>query len=84
VLDQIPGHPWHVRWFPSEDVSVSPKEADERIFLFRVETRPDHGGLAVVVCPKIDCFDLHFLGWLRFVGLVRLLWDVEFTWGKLL
>jgi hypothetical protein len=37
VLDQIPGHPWHVRWFPSEDVSVSPKEADERVFLFRVK-----------------------------------------------
>jgi hypothetical protein len=84
MLDQIPGHPWHVRWFPSEDVSVSPKEADERIFLFRVKTHPDHGGLAAATCPKVDCFDLHLLGWLRFVGLVRLLWDVEFTWGKFL
>jgi hypothetical protein len=40
MLDQIPGHPWHVCWFPSEDVSVSPKEADECIFLFRVKTCP--------------------------------------------
>jgi hypothetical protein len=81
VLDQIPGHPWHVRWFPSEDVSVSPEEADERVFLFRVKARPDHGGLAAIACPKIDCLDLHFLRGLRLVGLV---WDVEFTWGKLL
>jgi hypothetical protein len=34
MLDQLPGHPWHVRWFPPEYVSVSPKEADEREFLF--------------------------------------------------
>jgi hypothetical protein len=73
VLDQILGHPWHVRWFPSEDVSVSPEEADERIFLFRVKARRDHGS------PKINCLDLHFLGWLRLVGFARLLWDVKFT-----
>jgi hypothetical protein len=84
MLDHISGHPWHVCWFPSEDVSVSPKEADEHEFLFWVKTRPDHGGLAAVACPKIDCFDLNFLGWLRFLGLVRLLWDVEFTSGKFL
>jgi hypothetical protein len=34
MLDQLPGHPWHIRWFPREYVSVSPKEADEREFLF--------------------------------------------------
>jgi hypothetical protein len=83
VLDQIPGNPWHVRSFPSEDVSVSLEEADERVFLFRVKAHPDHGSLVVVACPKIDCLDLHFLGWLRLVGFIRLLWDVEFTWGKL-
>jgi hypothetical protein len=70
VLDQIPGLPWHVRWFPSEDVSVSPEEANERIFLFRVKARPDHGSLATVACPKINCLDLHFLRWLRLVGFV--------------
>jgi hypothetical protein len=63
---------------------VRPEEADERIFLFRVKAHPGRGGLAAVTCPKIDCLDLHFLEWLRLVGLVRLLWDVEFTWGKLL
>jgi hypothetical protein len=74
MLDQIPGHPWHVHWFPSEDVSVSPEEADERVFLFRVEARPDHGGLAAVACPKVDRLDLHLLGGLRLVGCVRILW----------
>jgi hypothetical protein len=83
VLDQIPGNPWHVRSFPSEDVSVSLEEVDERVFLFRVKAHPDRGSLVVVSCPKIDCLDLHFLGWLRLVGFIRLLWDVEFTWGKL-
>jgi hypothetical protein len=34
MLDQLPGHPWHIRWFPREYFSVSPKEADEREFLF--------------------------------------------------
>jgi hypothetical protein len=34
MLNQLPGHPWHIRWFPCEYVSVSPKEADEREFLF--------------------------------------------------
>jgi hypothetical protein len=34
MLDQLPGHPWHICWFPCEYVSVSPKEADEREFLF--------------------------------------------------
>jgi hypothetical protein len=34
MLDRLPGHPWHISWFPCEYVSVSPKEADEREFLF--------------------------------------------------
>jgi hypothetical protein len=61
MLKQLPGHPWHVRWFPSEDVSVSPEEADERVFLFRVEARPDGGGLAAVACPEVNGLDLHLL-----------------------
>jgi hypothetical protein len=48
VLDQLPGHPWHVRWFPREDVLVSLEEADECVFLFRVEAHPDGGSLAAV------------------------------------
>jgi hypothetical protein len=36
MLDQFPRHPWHIRWFPREDVSVSPKKTDEREFLFLI------------------------------------------------
>jgi hypothetical protein len=67
VLDQPPGHPWHVRWLPHEDVSVSPEEADECIFLFWVETRPDHGSFAAVARLEVNGFHLHFLWWLRLV-----------------
>jgi hypothetical protein len=84
MLNQLPGHPWHVHWLPREDVAVSPEEVDERVFLFGVETHPDGGGLAAVACPKVNCLDQNLLSWLRLVSFVRLLWDVEFTWGKLL
>jgi hypothetical protein len=84
VLNQIPGHPWHVHCFPSEDVSFSPEEANKHVFLFQIKAGPDHGSLAAVACPKIDCLDLHFLVWLWLVGIAQLLWDVEFTWGKFL
>jgi hypothetical protein len=57
MLNQLFGHPWHVRWFPREDVSVSPEEVDERVFLFRVEARPDGGGFAAVACPTVNCLD---------------------------
>jgi hypothetical protein len=36
MLDQFPGHPWHIRWFSREYVSVSPKETDECEFLFLI------------------------------------------------
>jgi hypothetical protein len=45
MLDQLPGHPWHIRRFPCEYVSVSPKKADEREFLFVTQARTDDGGL---------------------------------------
>jgi hypothetical protein len=61
VLNQLPRHPWHVRWFPCKDVSVSPEEADKRVFLFRVEIRPNHGSLVVVSYPEVDGLHLHFL-----------------------
>jgi hypothetical protein len=57
VLDQLPGHSWHVRWLPREDVAVSPEEVDERVFLFGVEAGPDGGGLAAVACPEVDRLD---------------------------
>jgi hypothetical protein len=70
VLDQLPGHPWHVCWLPREDVSVSPEEADERVFLFRVEAHPDGGSLAAVACPEVNRLDLNLLSWLRLVGII--------------
>jgi hypothetical protein len=70
VLDQLLGHPWHIHWLPREDVSVSPEEDDERVFLFQVEARPDGGVLAVVACPKVNRLDLNLLSWLRLVGVV--------------
>jgi hypothetical protein len=59
-----------LRWFPREDVAVSPEEVDERVFLFGIEACPDGGGLAAVACPKVNCFDQNLLSWLRLVGFV--------------
>jgi hypothetical protein len=70
VLNQLPGHPWHVCWFAHEDVVVSPEEVDERVFLFGVKACPDGGGLAVVACPKVNCLDQNLLSWLRLVSFV--------------
>jgi hypothetical protein len=36
MLDQFPEHPWHIRWFPCEYISVGLKETDEREFLFLI------------------------------------------------
>jgi hypothetical protein len=36
MLDQFLEHPWHIRWFLREYVSISPKETDEREFLFLI------------------------------------------------
>jgi hypothetical protein len=84
VLDQLPGHSWHVRWLPREDVTVSPEEVDKRVFLVGVEASPDGGGLAGVACSEVDHLDKNLLRWLRLVGVVRLLRDVEFACSKLL
>jgi hypothetical protein len=84
MLDQPPGHPWHAHCLPCEDVSVSPKQDDKCIFLFRVQPRADHGSLATIAGPKVDGLHLHFLCWLRLVCSVGLLGYLEFSWGKLL
>ena len=41
VLDQLLGHPWHIRWFPREYVSVGPKEADKLELLFVTQSCSD-------------------------------------------
>jgi hypothetical protein len=67
VLNQPSGHTWYVCWLRREDVFDSPKEADERVFLFRVEPRADHGSLAAVTGPEVDGLHLYFLYWLTLV-----------------
>jgi hypothetical protein len=67
-----------------QDVSISPEEADECVFLFQVKTHPNHGSLADVACPEVDGLHLHFLRWLRLVSCVGLFWDLEFGWGSFL
>jgi hypothetical protein len=61
MLNQLPWHLWHVRWFPREDVAVSPEEVDERVFLFGVKACPDSSGLVAVACPKVKCLDQNLL-----------------------
>ena len=46
--DQLLGHPWHIRWFPHEYVSVDPKEVDELEFLFVTQTRSDDGCFGII------------------------------------
>jgi hypothetical protein len=67
VLDHLPGDPRHLRWLPSEDVSICLEEGNERKFLFFSQIPCDAGGLGGVrtdldgirgptVCPS----RLHF------------------------
>ena len=48
MLDQLFGHPWHIRWFPREYISVGPKEVDELEFLFVAQACSDDGCFGVV------------------------------------
>ena len=48
MLDQLLGHPWHIRWFSREYVSIGPKEVDERKFLFVTQPCGDYGSLGGV------------------------------------
>lgn len=78
MLDQSPGHPWHVRWFRSEDVTIIPEETDERAFLFGIQPFADQGRLGVVACSKVNDFELYFVRQLDFGGTRVLFWDLEF------
>ena len=53
MLDQLLGHPWHIRWVPREYVSVGPKEVDELEFLFVTQSCSDDGCFGVVSCSWI-------------------------------
>ena len=45
MLDQLPRYAGHVYRFPCEHVDMLSYEANERIFLFRIEVSPDPSGL---------------------------------------
>jgi hypothetical protein len=59
MLDQLLGHPWHIRWFPCEYVSVSPQEADEREFLFVAQAGADNSCLGGVAFLELDRLESH-------------------------
>jgi hypothetical protein len=58
MLDQLLGHPWHICWFPREYVSVSPKEANERAFLFVTQAASDQSSLGRVAFFQLDGLDV--------------------------
>jgi hypothetical protein len=48
VLNHLPGDPRHLRRLPGKHVHISPKEGDEREFLFVVQISRDAGGLGSI------------------------------------
>jgi hypothetical protein len=60
-IAKLPRHPWHIRWFPCEYVSVSPKEGDEREFLFITQARTDDGSLRWISLLKLDRLEGHII-----------------------
>jgi hypothetical protein len=62
MLDQFLGHPYHIRWFSREYVSVSPKEANERAFLFVTQGTSDQSSLSWVTFLQLDGLDANVAG----------------------
>jgi hypothetical protein len=62
MLDQLLGHPWHIRWFPCEYVIVSPKEADERAFLSVTQATSEQSSLGRVAFLQLDGPDADVAG----------------------
>jgi hypothetical protein len=46
--NQFLGHARHIHWFPREYITVGPKEADERAFLFVVQATTNQSCLGRV------------------------------------
>ena len=76
MLDQLLGHPWNIRWFPREYVSVGPKEVDELEFLFVtspapmmavLESSPSYSWIVFMPTPLVGLTD-DWLGFLEGVG----------------
>ena len=58
---ELLGHPWHIRWFPCEYISVGPKEVDELEFLFVAQPYADDGGLGRVPFLQLDGLRAHVI-----------------------
>jgi hypothetical protein len=57
MLNQLLGHPWHIRWFPRKHISISPKEVDEHAFLFVTQAASDQSSLGRVALMQLDGLD---------------------------
>ena len=57
MLGKFPRYTFHVGRLPGKDVPILMEELDERTFLFRVQVRPNGGGLGGIAYHK-----LHRLG----------------------
>jgi hypothetical protein len=77
LLDHLPGDPWHLRWFPCENVGICLEEDDERAFLFLLQIAryaSDLGGVdadldgldGTTVCSR--WLHLRHLGWHLGIG----------------
>ena len=64
MLDQLIGHPWHIRWHPRKYVSVGPKEVDELEFLFVTQASSNDGSFGVVSLLQLNGHGAHIAGWL--------------------
>ena len=63
MLDQLLGHPWHIRWLPREYISVGPKKIDELEFLFVAQSCSDDGYFGVVSLLQLDSLGAYVTGW---------------------
>jgi len=58
VLSLLPRNTWHVGGLPCEDVPIGSEEGGERVFLCRVELRPDQRRLVRLIVLEGDSLDL--------------------------
>ena len=63
MLDQLLGHPWHIRWFSREYISVSPKEVDELEFLFVAQPCTDDSSLGLISFLQLYGLRAYVTGW---------------------
>ena len=80
MLDQLSRNARHVSRFPCKHVDISAEEADERVFLFRVEMGPNPGHLASVADHELNLFCVFGLSrrprWLLSQDRLLLRWDL--------